>query len=176
MSKYQVKCYENPRVLNEVRKAIASIEHKITNTASVENRIMNRVGKYLAMKEENKNHLAYIRRLIYGEIAATATRNRKEEAGSLVVREADGLLFSEIEVPDERADATGGIELSEILSALADGDERRKFILHEWISGVSNDSEIARDMCDLFGGIEGSNRSFIIRFRNQCRKRLTNEV
>ncbi|MGE7271407.1 hypothetical protein ACQKK5_08105 [Brevibacillus panacihumi] len=71
-------------------------------------------------------------------------------------------------IPDVLADVEGEVITKEMVALLAQGDPKKEKVLLEWLSGNTNDSNIAQMLAHLYGGKEDSHRQAIKRFRKHC--------
>lgn len=176
MVDYEIYSYQNEWVMSNLRRAINSISHQITNTNNVERRAIIQVGKYLAKDEKNKNNKKYILRIIYREVNQALQRNRREYAehlADLATCDDEGQAI-EYEPEDVLADINSAeLEIKETITLLAKDDRRRTTILTEWMNGNTNDTDISSILADTLGGQARSHRIFVQRFRIECRTELT---
>lgn len=167
-----LQCYKHEWLLQEVINAVSTVSNVIPQTDRLENRVMHQVGQYLLGDERRLNDRNHIRRLIYREVSEAMKRCRKEPVGyteDLASTREDGSR-SEYDAVDESATVEQSIELSETLTLLGRGDERRAAILNAWTAGVTNDAELSRQLSERFGGTSDSQRLFVKRFRKECRE------
>jgi hypothetical protein len=73
------------------------------------------------------------------------------------------------------ANTEDDVLFKERVTLLAQGDPRRKVILEQWSRGAE-DLAISELLAQLFGGKSTGHRSFIKRFKTECRDRLASEM
>lgn len=179
MIEFQLNSYNDKWVMSNVRRAVDSITHQITDTSKVERRVLIKVGRYLSLQDSNKNNKKHILRLIFREVNDSLKRNRREYAehlADLTTQDEEGQDI-EYEPEDVLANVgSAGLEIKETITLLAKDDRRRKTILNEWMNGNTNDMDISRILADSLGGQARSHRIFIQRFRIECQEQLSEAI
>lgn len=175
MNMPQEQCYRHSWVIQEIRRAVSSVAHKVTNTSALEERVMKYVGNYIEKKDSEAKNRKYIRRLIYQKIAQSMLTYRIEKAthlASLSHQDEDGQEV-EYEPQDVLANvASGNLEIKETITLLAKDDRRKEFVLNAWANGYMDDTEISHILADVFTGQATGHLSFIKRFRKTCKVEL----
>lgn len=171
MIEYQLICYRNKWIIEEVYKYSSKISDKVTNTSIVENRILQAVGKYLNEDVSRVKNKAYIIRMIKREAYAALTRNRNEQAVHFadIGYEDDTGEIIEYEPQDVLANVESELDIKETITLLAKDDRRRKLILNAWANGFTNDKALSETLASFLGGQARGHCSFIQRFRIECR-------
>jgi hypothetical protein len=175
MLENQLVCYQNAWIINEVYKYSTKISNAITNTAIVENRILQKVGKYINEDVSRLENRRYILRMIQKEVYDALKRNRKEHAIHFadISYEDDSGELIEYDPADSLAIVDTELLTKETVALLAKNDGRRNMILNAWANGNTNDTEISDTLASVLGGQSRSHCKFIQRFRTECRSALT---
>lgn len=174
MIEYQLICYRNKWIADEVYKYSAKISSKVTDTSIVENRIMQAVGKYLTEDVTRIKNRAYILKMIQREAYAALKRNRNEHAVHFadIGYEDDTGEIIEYEPTDVLANVESDFSAKETITLLAKDDRKRSLILNAWANGFTNDKALSETLASFFGGQARSHRIYIQRFRIECRTTL----
>lgn len=120
------------------------------------------------------NFASYAKTVIGNERSDFLTRRkRKRDDVSMTALEGDseenlGYQFKANE------DVESDVDLKERVTLLAQGNPRKKVILTQWSRGAE-DKAISELLAQLFGGNATGHRSFIKRFKTECRTRLASE-
>lgn len=167
----QTISYQHSWILDEVYKASDKLQSKLTNTANFEQRVFEKIGKYLLLDDGNARNKKYITRMIYREMADALTRKtRKEHAikfSEVGFDDEEGQAI-EYEPQDTLASVETDLEIKETITLLAKDDRRRELILTEWANGCTNDTELSETLASFLGGQPRSHCKFIQRFRIEC--------
>jgi len=176
MRVYEIHSYQNDWVMESIYRTVSTISHKVTNTGNVERRAFLRVGKYLALNENNKNHKRYILKLIHREVNDALKRNRREYAehiADLSTIDDEGQAI-EYDPEDVLANvASAELEIKETINLLAQNDRRKEMILNAWADGYTDDTEISHFLAEVLTGQPSGHLSYIKRFRKTCRTELS---
>ncbi|HEX3072387.1 MAG TPA: hypothetical protein VHP30_02125, partial [Ignavibacteriales bacterium] len=157
--------------------AVNQVFWKLTDLDRLENDILNYVGAYLLQNEANSKNKSFIKKLIYRRASASVKRNQKER----IVHFADlGFEDDSGEIVEfDPVDVLANVDARDVITKetttlLAKDDRRKEFVLNAWLAGFSNDSELSFVLADEFKDTQPSgHRSFIKRFRNDCRTSLS---
>lgn len=166
--RHLTEVYKNSNVMKIVSEAIESASYTITNIDKAEEKIYNDIASYISGDVKRLSNLRHIRRTVYRTIDDYSKRYSTQNYVSTTISEDE-----EIEPVAEMRGEYDDIEVYETIEELSKGDDRRRFILANWAEGNHNDSELAEYLALLFGGKANSQRQFIMRFRNECKARLT---
>lgn len=176
MIELQTICYSVSWITKEVHEAVSRVSHMISDTARLEDSIISDIGQYLNKEGRNVRNRRYIRRIIYSKISVAKRRNRAEIASFLHDEGYAGEDGTHVEyepVDDLAVVNSDKLELKETVALLAQGDDRKKFILKAWANGYHNDKELSSILADTFGGKAPSQRIYIQRFRNDCQAKIS---
>lgn len=172
----QSECYKHPDIIREVFNSTNRVASLISNTARLENDILNDIGIYLLKDPDNYRKRRYIRRIIHSKISVAKRRNRREHAehlADLTSSNEEGQAV-EYEPEDVLANVNSrNLEFEETITLLAKDDRRREIILNAWADGYTDDTEISHILADVLTGKSTGHLSFIKRFRKECRAGLT---
>ncbi|WP_079516570.1 hypothetical protein [Rossellomorea marisflavi] len=120
-----------------------------------------------------KDFGGYVKTIIGNERSDFLTRRkRKREDISMTAMEGDGdedLGYQFKSTEDTEAE----VVFKERVTLLAQGDPRKTLVLEQWSKGVSDNKAISELLAQLFGGKATGHRSFIKRFRTECREMLS---
>lgn len=171
MIEYQLICYRNKWIVEEVYKYSSKVADRVTNTSIVEHRILQAVGKYLNEDISRIKNRSYILKLIQREAYAALKRNRKEHAIHFadIGYEDDTGETIEYEPLDVLANVESDFSAKETITLLAKDDRKRSLILNAWANGFTNDTELSDTLASVLGGQARSHCKFIQRFRIECR-------
>lgn len=177
MLEYQIHCYQKKWVLDAIINAVDKVSCEVTNTYLMEGQVMNYVGRYIAEHDIEAKNKKYITRLIYQKIHRLKTQYRSQHVthfADLGFEDDSGELV-EFDPVDVLANVDAdSIITKETTTLLAKDDRRKEFVLNAWLVGFSNDSELSLVLADEFNDTQPSgHRSFIKRFRNDCRTLLS---
>ena len=176
MNVNQFECYKHDFVMSEIRKGLDSIATKITNTAMVEEEILNDIGRYLLQGVNNHKHKKFLRKRVYQGVAKSLKRSRRQHTtpfANLGSCDDEGQA-TEYDPEDVLADVnSGNLEVIETITLLAQSDRRKELILNAWANGFTDNKEISSILADTLGGKSESHRKYIQRFRNDCRTELS---
>ena len=164
--------YLDNSVMSFIRGKVDEVSHLLANTARLENRIFKRLNRYYKHQEQSKRSIKRIKQIVHEEISDAFKRQRVERA----------IRFDEIEITNgfgepieyEPKDVLADVEGAAINNSLAKkiiglaSDDRERFTLNAWQNGY-NDLEIAKELALLYGGKIEGHRSFIKRFKADCR-------
>ena len=162
------RIYGNNAIMKIVETAVKEASNVITNVDNMERSIYNRIIRYVKDDYKRMGNVRYIARLVYEDIAVYKKRGSTQNYVSTTISDDE-----EIEPVAEVRGEYDDIEVYETIEELSKGDDRRRFILANWAEGYHNDSELAEYLALIFGGKANSQRQFIMRFRNECKARLT---
>lgn len=177
-----IAVYSHKDIVSEIFKASELIRYRIPDQTNFEERVMDKVGKYLLLDEKNSRNMRYIKRLIYREYhyyISDGNRKLEESVFYSEVNTGDGHESpgEHKEIEFEPADVLANVEseviAKEMTALLAKGDQRKKEILGFWAIGNNNNAYISRSLARSFGGNKESHRKAINRFREECRDFIT---
>lgn len=162
------------RMVNPLIESASRIIEKVSDDPTkFDCRVLLKINK--ALQDPNvKDFAGYVKTIIGNERSDFLTRRkRKREDISMTALEGDsdedlGYQFK------STADVEADVEFKERVTLLAQGDPRKKVILEQWSTGAE-DKAISELLAQLFGGKSTGHRSFIKRFKTECRDRLATE-
>lgn len=173
---YESECYRHRWLLDLIINTINKQAYTITNTDKLQRRVMVYVGKYLMDDIDNIKNKAHIRRMVCGKIKESIGRYGTQEALYYEEFSSEDEKTSKYEPPDILANVENIVErrnnLEYLIISLAGDDLRARTALTALASGY-NDVETASILADVYGGKSTGHRSFIKRFKKECREALT---
>jgi hypothetical protein len=168
------------QVLDLVEKTSRLIGYKLRDVTSFEHTCFINIGKELLSGREIKS----IQALAQHYVSRAAARHIKKAQyrspvfmNDLSMENDDGQA-QEFDIKDCNAvvedNVLANASLQKTTALLAKDDRRKEFVLNAWLVGFTNDSELSFVLADEFKDTKPSgHRSFIKRFRNDCRTLLS---
>ncbi len=136
-------------------------------------RVLLRIKRALT-DPDVKDFAGYVKTIIGNEKSDFLTRRkRKREDISMTALEGDGDedLGYQFQSKD---DTENYVEFKERVTLLAQGNPKKETILKQWSRGAE-DKAISELLAQLYGGKASGHRSFIKRFKTECRNKLASE-
>lgn len=172
---YEAECYKYRWLVDLITNVVDKKAHVVTNTDKLQRRVMIHVGKYLLKDPSNINNRMKIQSTIFEKVKESIGRygiqNTVHYEGLTVENEE----ASSYEPPDILANVEKIIEqrssFVSLIDTLAGGDVKKRTVLTALASGY-NDSQTADILANVCGGKSSGHRSFIKRFKKQCREAL----
>lgn len=171
------KVYREKWILEVVEEAVGQAAYNVLNTDSLENAIYGRITRYVKEDVSKLNHRGTIIRFIFETASDYKKRYKVEQSivfSALAIKGENEELI-EFEPVDETANSIEDLIVKEITSILPI-DPKRTHIINAWTEGETNNTNIARELVDTFGGNVEAHRKFIARFRDECRNILTEYI
>lgn len=174
------ECMKHKQIVGLVESASKSIGYKLRDATSFEHTCFVNIGKELLSGNEVKS----ITSLASYYINRAAARHVKKSnyqlptfINDLNFENDDGELKT-FDLEDVNAvvedNVLANASLQKTTALLAKDDRRKEFVLNAWLVGFTNDSELSFVLADEFKDVQASgHRSFIKRFRNDCRTLLS---
>lgn len=172
---YEEECYKSRWLVDMIINAIDKQAHVVTNTDKLQRRVMVYIGKYISKDEKNINNKSLIKRMVHKKVKETIGRYGVQEALYYEGFSAEDEETPHYEPPDILADVGKIIErrnsFVSLVDTLASGDDKKRMVLTALASGF-NESQTADILANVCGGKSSGHRSFIKRFKKQCREAL----
>jgi hypothetical protein len=165
--------------LPEIEKISKAIWYRVSNEAAFECNCILEIKNALKRFDRDKGHFDFlVRRMIKKAARKSVARGSKKRDNitslDKMVKDKDDSQedgLKTFDIPDNVI-IEDSLITKEIVSNLAEGDERKEYILTCWSEGIYNETNISELLAQRFGGNARSHCKYLQRFREKCKIRL----